>query len=133
MTAPDAILIVTALALLFGGFVTGVFMSVIRAEEPATPKYLALAHQGSFVQAALMLGIAFALGFSDMPGPYDAATALVASAAALLLFAKDVVNWRQEVDDEFRQRGLGYKMAVAFGPLFLIGLVMLTIAVLSGL
>lgn len=132
MTAPDAILTVTALALLLGGFVTGVFMSVIRAEEPATPKYLSLAHQGSFMQAALLLGVAFALGFSTMSEAYDTITALVASAAALLLFSKDVVNWRLGVEDEFRHRGLGYKMAVAFGPVHLIGLVMLTVAVLSG-
>jgi hypothetical protein len=133
MTLSDSILLVSALVLLFGGFATGVAMSRVRATEPVSPRYLSLAHQGAFTQAPLLLGVAFALQLSAMPEGFNAATATVISGSALLLFAKDIVNWRTGVQDEFREGGIGYRMAMGFGPLHLAGLVMLAVAMGSGL
>lgn len=133
MTTAGGILILSALVLLFGGFATGVAMSRIRADQPTVPRYLALAHMGAFAQAPLLLGTAFALSLSTMTEAFNVAVAALVSGAALVLFTKDVINWLQGVEDEFRHRGLGYRIGVGFGPLHLFGLVMLTVAVVSSL
>jgi len=66
MDPADHTLIVAAMVLLFGGFVTGVFMSVDRASEPEVPRSFRLAHQAAFMQAPLLLGVVVVLRLSSM-------------------------------------------------------------------
>lgn len=133
MTTTNAILILTALALLVSGAVTGFFMSRIRLSEPDAPKYLRFAHLASYGQAPILLGIVVVLGFSGMSEAFNTATAVVFSAGAILLVVKDLVNWLTGTSDEFVEQTAGYQIALLFGPLHVIGLVMVAIAAITGL
>lgn len=133
MTLAEQVLVLSAVALLIGGSVTGIFMSQVRTTEPEVPKYLRFAHLAGYMQAPILLGIVIALQFSGMSTGFDNATAIVMSAGAVLLFAKDVVNWRMETADEFREKGLGYQLGAVSGLTQFAGLVMVAIAVVSGL
>jgi hypothetical protein len=133
VSTADAILILSAVALLFSGAVTGFFMSKVRMSEPDTPKYLRYAHLASYNQAPILIGVVVVLGFSTMPAWFDLATAVVVSAAALLLVAKDLVNWLAGTADEFVEQTAGFRMALAFGPLHVIGLVMVAVVAIGAL
>ena len=133
MTTADAILILTAIALLFSGAVTGFFMSRIRLSAPDTPKYLRFAHLASYGQAPILLGVVVVLGLSGMPDTFNTATAIVFSAGAVLLVVKDLINWLAGTGDEFAEKTTGYRIALLFGPVHLAGLVMVAIAALAGL
>lgn len=133
MTTASAILILTAVALLFSGAMTGLAMSRLRTAGPETPKYLRFAHVGSYGQAPILLGVVVVLGFSGMPAAFDAATAVVFSTGAVLLVVKDVVNWLAGTEDEFAEQTAGYRIALVFGPVHVVGLVMLAIAAITGL
>ena len=66
--------------------------------------------------------------------PWVATTAAVILAvASLLLIAKDAINWRQGITDEFGQDSLGLKFGVVFGPVHIVGLLLASACVLSGL
>lgn len=133
MTTPQAILIIGGLVLLFVGAITGIFMSVERMNQPTNQKYLRSAHLAGYGQAPILVALAFAIGFSGMSGAYDLWTAWVVVAGAGLLVLKDLVNWRMAVADEFVEKGLGFQIAGVFGPVHVIGLVMVTVAVVTGL
>ncbi|MGD2101882.1 MAG: hypothetical protein PVG83_06570 [Acidimicrobiia bacterium] len=133
MTIADSILILTAVALLFSGAVTGFFMSRIRLTRPDTPKYLRFAHLASYMQAPILLGVVVVLGFSGMSDAFNTATAAVFSAGAVLLVAKDLVNWLAGTKDEFAEQTAGYKIALLFGPVHVAGLVLVAIAAIAGL
>lgn len=92
MTTADSILILTAVALLFTGAVTGFFMSRIRLTQPDTPRYLRFSHLASYMQAPILLGVVVVLGFSGMSETFDTATPIVFSAGAVLLVVQDLVN-----------------------------------------
>lgn len=133
MTLANSILILTAVALLFSGAVTGFFMSRIRLDQPDTPKYLRFAHLASYGQAPILLGVVVVLGFSGMSQGFDTATAIVFSAGAVLLVVKDLVNWLAGTRDEFVEQTAGYKIALLFGPVHVVGLVMVAIAAVTGI
>lgn len=133
MTTANAILILTAVALLFSGAATGFFMSRIRLSAPETPKYLRFAHLASYGQAPILLGVVVVLGFSGMSEGFNTATAVVFSAGAILLVVKDLINWVAGTRDEFVEQTAGYKIALLFGPVHVIGLVMVAITAITGL
>lgn len=133
MTTANAILILTAIALLFSGAATGFLMSRIRLSQPDTPKYLRFAHLASYGQAPILLGVVVILGFSGMSEAFDTATAVVFSAGAVLLVVKDLINWLAGTKDEFVEQTTGYKIALLFGPVHVAGLVMVAIAAITGL
>lgn len=133
MTTADSILVLTAIGLLFSGSVTGFFMSRIRLSAPDAPKYLTTAHVGSYMQAPILLGIVIVLGFSGMSDAFNTAAAVVFSVGAVLLVVKDLVNWLAGTKDEFVEQTTGYKIALIFGPIHVIGLVMVAIAAVAGL
>lgn len=133
MSTANAVLILTSIALLFSGAVTGFFMSKIRLSEPDTPKYLRFAHLASYGQAPILLGVVVVLGFSGMSDAFNTTTAVVFSAGAVLLVVKDLVNWLAGTSDEFAEKTAGYKIAMLFGPVHVAGLVMVAIAAIAGL
>jgi len=132
MTNANAVLILTAVALLFSGAGTGFFMARIRLTEPDPPKYLRFAHLASYGQAPILLGVVVVLGFSGMSEAFNLSTAIVFSAGAVLLVVKDLVNWLAGTEDEFVEQTAGYKLALLFGPLHVVGLVMVAIAAITG-
>lgn len=132
MTNAERILAVTALVLLFGGVVTGALMGRIREQAPDTPKYLRIAHVGAYMQAPLVIGVLVLIRLAAPSDGLATVTALLVSAGALLLFVKDLINWRLGVVDEFQPHGVGYSLGAVSTLLQVAGLVMVTVVVLGG-
>lgn len=133
MDPSSKILIVTALILLIGGVITGVAMAQVRREEPHVSKYLRYAHLAAYGQAPLLLGLIFAFELADLSAGVELTAVWLVSLGALTLFAKDVINWRTSVTDEFSEKGFGYVLGSVSGVLQVGGLVIVTGGVLTAL
>lgn len=133
MTAAEGILVMTALALMVSGTVTGVLMARFRMDHPDTPKYLRFAHLASYGQVPILLGIAFVLGFSEMSAGFDLATSVMVSLGTVLLVVKDLINWTSGTKDEFAEQTLGFKIGNLFGLVHVVGILMVAVLAVSAL
>ncbi|MFV0307576.1 MAG: hypothetical protein ACK5OX_07520 [Desertimonas sp.] len=132
MTTAERLLALTAVVLLVGGVCTGLVMGRLRETAPDTPKYLRLAHVGAYMQAPLVIGMLVLIRLAAPSDGVATVTALLISAGALSLFAKDLINWRLGVVDEFQPHGVGYALGTVSSLLQVAGLVMVTVVVLAG-
>jgi hypothetical protein len=57
----------------------------------------------------------------------------VFAVGAVLLVIKDLVNWLSGTRDEFQEQTAGSKIALLFGPVHVVGLVLVAIAAVAGL
>lgn len=79
------------------------------------------------------MAVGFAITISELSAWIDTTAAVMLAAGSLLLLAKDTLNWRQGVVDEFAENSAGLAIGHIFGPLHLVGIVLATVAVLSGI
>jgi hypothetical protein len=105
ITAAEKVLITGGVLNLAYGTLLGYPITVIRVKgAPATPKYLMATHVSTLLQAAILLGLAWAARLSALgPGWLDVAAWLVVVSSALIA-AKDTVNWLTGVKDEFSEK-----------------------------
>ena len=128
------ILLVARMANLVVGVVSGIPMGVIRqGGAEVVPKYLTMVHLAGLMQGPILIAVGFALTISTVSPWIDTTTAIVLAVASALLIAKDTLNWRQGVTDEFAQQTPGLRIGQLFGPLELIGIVAAAVCVTSGL
>jgi hypothetical protein len=134
MSTATEILVVAGMLNLLVGAGSGVPMGMARAAGASeVPKYLTMVHLGGLMHGPILLGIGFALTMSTTsPWIATTAAALLAVASALLI-VKDTLNWRQGVTDEFAEKSIGLALGKVFGPLHLVGLMLATYCVVSGL
>lgn len=125
------ILLAGGFVMLLAGIVTGVMMSRVRTVEPHTPKYLRFAHLSGYMQAPILFGLVIAVAASQWSPWLDTLGATLVVAGAGLLTAKDLVNHANGVNDEFREKGLGYALGAAMLPLHAAGVVILGIGALT--
>jgi hypothetical protein len=128
------ILLVAGMANLLVGGLSGIPMGLLR-QRGATevPKYLTMVHLAGLMHGPILIAIAFAMTISTLSAWVNTAAAVILAVASGLLIAKDTLNWRQHVHDEFAEHSAGLRLGQVFGPLHIIGLAMATAAVLSGL
>lgn len=125
METSQEILIIGGIALLVLGVLSGNAMAFIRKDEPQVPKYLTVAHTGAYMQAAMLLGLAFAIELSDLSSGWETLAAWMLVIGALLLFIKDIYNWLAGVADEFASRGVGLALGFLMGPLHTFGILII--------
>jgi hypothetical protein len=134
MSTAAKVLIVAGMLNLLVGALSGIPMAQARQKGAAVvPKYLTMVHLGGLMQGPLLLGIGFALTISTLTPWFTTATALVLAVASFLLLLKDTINWQQGIKDEFAEESTGLRIASLFAPLHLLGLVLATVCVFSGL
>ena len=133
METSQEILIAGGMVMLVLGLVTGNIMAMIRMNEPTVPRYLALCHEGCYLQGAMLLGLALAAGLSDLSSGWENAAAWMLVVGAVLLFLKDFLNWRLGVEDEFAAKGAGLTLGFVMGPLHSIGIAILTVGVFAAI
>lgn len=97
------------------------------------PKYLTMVHMGGLMHGPILIAIGLALSISTLSPWIDTTAAVILAGASMLLIAKDTLNWRQGVTDEFAQNSLGLALGKLFGPLHIVGLTMASAGVISGL
>lgn len=128
------ILLVAGMANLLVGGLSGIPMALERqAGAEVVPKYLTMVHLGGLMHGPILIGVAFALSISTLSPWIDTGAAVMLAVASVLLIAKDTINWRQGVTDEFGQNSLGLKLGQLFGPLHILGMATATAGVISGL
>lgn len=134
MDTAAKILIVGGILNLAYGFITGFFMGAIRQNQPTVPKYLTLAHTGPLMQGPMLLGLVLALDLSPLWLTVEMAAAILLVVGSVALAAKDTLNWRQRVDDEFQERPV---IGIILGAISVItstvGLTIVLVGVVQGL
>jgi hypothetical protein len=126
-------LIVAGMVNLLWGFATGFVVAKVRTTTTDTPKYLSLTHVGALMWAPILFGLAVATSISDLTAWLNTAVAITMAAAAALLDVKDLLNWLQDVKDEFVTRPIGFMLGGISGVLSTTAGVVLTVGVLRGL
>jgi hypothetical protein len=134
MSTAAKILVVAGMFNLLVGAFSGIPMAMQRqGGADVVPKYLTMVHLGGLMHGPILLGVGFALTISTLSSWIATTAAIILAAASVLLLAKDTINWRQGVTDEFAQSSLGLKFGQVFGPLHIVGLLLASACVLSGL
>jgi hypothetical protein len=125
------ILLAGAFAMLAAGFATGALMGRVRAAAPTVNKYLRFAHLSGYQQAPILLGLVVAVQVSDWQPWLDTVGAALVVVGAILLTAKDLVNYARGVSDEFRERGPGYVLGAVMAPVHVAGIALLAVGALT--
>jgi hypothetical protein len=133
METSGKVLLVGGVVSLLYGFLLGLPLTLARTKAPTASRHLVTAHLAAIIQAATLIALSGVMARSDLPEAVEttAATALVAG--AILFVAGAIANWRQDVDDHFAVRSLGWKLFATSGPLNLVAAFILVIGVLRGL
>ena len=134
MSTASKILVVAGMFNLLVGAFAGIPMALERQKgAAAVPKYLTMVHLGGLMHGPILLGVGFALTISTLSSWIATAAAIILAGASLLLIIKDTINWRQGTLDEFAENSLGLKFGNVFGPVHIVGLLLASACVLSGL
>ena len=134
MDTATKILLVAGMASLLVGGLSGIPMANVRqGGAPVVPKYLTMLHMAGLMQGPILIAVGFALTISTLDSWVDTTAAVILAVASVLLLAKDALNWRQGVTDEFAESSLGLQFGKVFGPLFILGTALATAGVVSGL
>ncbi|MGE0599987.1 MAG: hypothetical protein AB7J35_10035 [Dehalococcoidia bacterium] len=134
MESAEKVLIVGGSLLLVYAFATGFIMGTVRGREATAPKYLILAHMEPLMQGSMLLGLVWAVQLSDLSNGIETFAASLMVAAAWIQGVKELVNWRQGIEDEFRERPFpGFWAARIQSPIASVGLLILVFGVLRGL
>lgn len=127
------LLLAAGMANLLVGALSGFSMGLLRQRGVTdVPKYLTMVHLNGLMQGPILIAIGYAMTISSLPNWVDVTAAGVLALASALLIAKDTLNWRQHVRDEFAEQPVGLRIGQVFGPLYFLGLGLATAAVLSG-
>lgn len=130
----STILIVAGMLNLLVGALSGIPMALERqAGATAVPKYLTMLHMAGLMHGPILISVGVALSMSTLTPWIDTAGAATLAFASLLLLLKDTLNWRQGILDEFAEESLGLRIGQLFGPLEVVGLLIATAGVLSGI
>lgn len=133
MDTASKILIVAGVSTLAYAFLLGVPLAAIRSKSPQAPRYLILAHTGSIMSAAVLLGLVFAVALSDLSANVETIAAWLLAAGAALVALGDTMNWLGRVQDAMTQRSGGGKLTAVGAVGLTAGLLILLIGVVRGL
>ncbi len=133
MDMSGKVLIVGGSFSLFYGFLLGFPLTAARMRAPAASRHLVTAHLSAIIQGATLLALSGAMGFSDLPAVIETTAAALLVAGAVLFVAGAIVNWRQDVDDHFAVRSIGWRLFAASGPANVAGAATVLVGILRGL
>lgn len=136
-SAPDtatAILVAGGIANIVLSYVLGWVLSAKRMKGPMEPhRWLLIAHEVSLQEGVLLLGIAFALQFTELPPTWAATGAGLLVAASLFQDLSGVVNWLRRTHDQFQERSVGWVLASINAVMNTVGLAIVAVGVVRGL
>lgn len=133
MDMSGKVLIVGGSFSLFYGFLFGFALTAARMKAPAASRHLVTAHLSAIIQGATLLALSGAMGFSDLPAAIETTAAALLVGGAMLFVAGALLNWRQNIDDHFAVRSVGWKLFAASGPANVTGAATVLVGVLRGL
>lgn len=133
MTTAQRILVAYGTLSLLVGFALGMPLSASRMRSPVAPRHLVTAHLSAIIQGATHLSLVIAVGFSTLAPWAETAAASSLAAGSALFVGGTVANWRQQVEDHFATRSLGWKLLSASSVGHLGGLAVIGVGVAAAL
>jgi hypothetical protein len=112
---------------------TGLALTNIRSRAPEAPRHLTLAHIGPFMQGAMLIGLAVALGLSSLAESVETLAAWLLVGGSAAIAAGDTLNWLGKAGDAFAERPPGFYFLAGGGMLTGTGIAIMLIGVLRGL
>ena len=132
MSTAQQLFIGYAVSVLVVGFALGTILGALRMKAPAAHN-LARAHVETLMQAALYLGLAFAVGgvgFRSAAATWGAALLVVGSAMQTVGVT---LNWITKTGDQFAERSPGFKLNSLATFLLVPGVVIIAFGILTRL
>ena len=135
MEVAEKILVTGGLLLLLFAFFTGFLLGRVREHATVGPKYLILSHMEPLMQGTLMLALVWAVRMSTLDGRLEALAASLMVVAAAIQGSKELLNYRQGIEDEFSHQPhpIGFYAARIQSPMATVGLLIFIFGVLRAL
>lgn len=133
MTTAQNILLVYGVIILTYGFLLGIPLAVVRAEQPQASRHLVTAHLSGLIQAGIHLGLAFAVGTADLTPWLATTAAILVVLGSGLEVTGGTINWLQSTGDQFAEKSLGFRISALSGPPAITGAVIVAVGVIRGL
>lgn len=133
MDVSGKVLVVGGSFSLLYGFLLGFPLTAARMKAPTASRHLVTAHLSAIIQGATLLALSSVMGFSDLPNAIETIAAALLVGGAVLFVAGAVTNWRQDVQDHFAVRSVGWRLFAASGPANVAGAAIVLVGVLRGL
>ncbi len=133
MDTSGKVLMVGGCVSLMYGFVLGLPLTMARMKAPTASRHLVTAHLAAIIQGATLVALSGVIGFSDLPAAVETTGAVLLVGGAVLFVSGAIANWRQQVDDHFAARSVGWNLFAASGPANLAGMAIVLTGVLRGL
>jgi len=126
------ILVLGGVIALAWAFVLGFFFAQERQKSAQANRYLVMAHVGGLMGGTMLLALTVAFRAAALSAKLEAVCAVLIAGGTLALIAKDTLNWRQGVTDEFRQQpALQSKVGIGAVLAMSVGLAIVAVGVLS--
>jgi hypothetical protein len=128
------VLVVGGVGHLALSFLLGWILAAKRTRTPIEAnRWLLVAHEVSLQEGMMLLGLAFALGFTRLPTGWPLAAAWLLVVAAVLQSFSGIVNWLRSTGDQFAERSAGWVLASLNAVTNTAGLAIVVVGVLRAL
>ena len=132
MSTAQRVFIGYGTSILIVGFGLGTVLGLLRLKSPSI-RNLATAHVETLMQAAMHLGLAFAIGAVGFQGTAATVGAWLLVVSSGMQALGVTTNWIQNVRDQFAERSLGYYANSASTLIALPGLAIIAYGILRRL
>ena len=132
MDMASKILVLGGVVALLAAFVLGFFFAQERQRAPQANRYLVMAHVGGLMGGTLLLALTVAFKAAALSAGLETLCAALITGGTLALIAKDTLNWREGVTDEFKSKpALQSKVGPAAVIAMTLALAIVAVGVLS--
>jgi len=133
VTTAQNVFVVYGVVILAYGFVLGVPLAASRTKAAQAPKHLVTTHLSAIIQGAVHLGLAFAVGFTDLSTGWAVAAAWLIVAGSALEIVGGTINWLSGTGDQFAEKSFGFRFNSLVGPPAITGIVIVIVGVIRAL
>lgn len=134
MPLAEKVLVVGGVLNLAYAMVMGFAIVITRTRGSATtPRYLNAAHIGAMMQAALLLGLVWAVQLSPLGAGWEQLAAWLLVIGSGLVAVMDTTNWIHGVNDAFAENARTVRLGGVAGTVDAVAGIILVIGVLKGL
>jgi hypothetical protein len=134
VSSATRLLVAGGVANLMLSFLLGWTLAARRMRGPVEPhRWLLVAHELSLQEGLMLLGLAFALGFTRLPAGWSLAAAWLLVVASIFQSFSGVVNWLRSTGDQFAEHSAGWVLASLNAVTNTAGLLIVAVGVLRAL
>lgn len=132
MTTAQQLFVAYGAIILAVGFVLGAILGMVRMNSPSV-RSLATAHVETLMQAAIHLGLAFAVGAVGWDSSLATVGAWLLVIGSAMQATGVTLNWVQKVGDQFAERSLGFMINSTSTFVAMPGMIIVVLGILTNL